>query len=75
MQRREGRTLFPAGDIVGFLECERATRLALRDLQAALDRAEDDASLQLNFLSELKRHGLQFADLASRGIFPREAGD
>ncbi|HXJ52809.1 MAG TPA: TM0106 family RecB-like putative nuclease, partial [Burkholderiales bacterium] len=47
MQNRDGRTLYSAGDLVAFLECEHATTLALQDLAAPLPRAEDDASLQL----------------------------
>ena len=77
MQRREGKTLFSAGDIVGFLECEHATTLALQDLETPLARAKDDDALRLiqdkgfaheaDFLSGLKKQGLRVAEIASDG--------
>ena len=38
MQKRHGKKLFSAGDIVSFLECEHATTLALMDLDERLPR-------------------------------------
>jgi uncharacterized protein len=77
MQKRGGRTLFSAGDVVAFLECEHATTLALTDLETPLPHAEDDESIELiqqkgfaheaGFLSSLKGKGLRVAEIASDG--------
>jgi uncharacterized protein len=44
LQKHHGTTLFSAGDVVAFLECEHATTLALQDLETPLARAQDDES-------------------------------
>ncbi|HEY1287050.1 MAG TPA: TM0106 family RecB-like putative nuclease, partial [Burkholderiales bacterium] len=77
MYKQDARTLFSAGDLVAFLECEHATTLALQDLAAPLARAEDDASLQLiqdkgfaheaAFLEDLKKKNLKLVELPSEG--------
>jgi uncharacterized protein len=77
LQQQHGSTLFSAGDLVAFLECEHATTLALQDLAMPLARAEDDASLQLiqdkgfaheaGFLEKLKERNLKIVELPSEG--------
>lgn len=77
MQRQHGSTLFSAGDLVAFLECEHATTLALQDLATPLARAQDDDSLRLvqdkgfaheaAFLEEQKRKYQRVLELPSRG--------
>jgi hypothetical protein len=47
MQRLGGKSVFSAGDVVAFLECQHATALSLINLDAPLKRAADDASLEL----------------------------
>ncbi len=47
MQTRGGKTLYSAGDVVAFLECEHATSLALVDLVTPLPRAQDDEAAVL----------------------------
>ena len=69
MQRQHGSTLFSAGDLVAFLECEHATTLALQDLATPPARAQDDESLELiqqngfghekGFLSQLRDRGFR----------------
>ena len=44
MQSWNGTTLYSASDLVGFLECEHSTTLALMDLATPLQRATDDES-------------------------------
>ena len=77
MQQQDGQTLFSAGDLVAFLECEHATTLALQDQAARLPRAEDDESLRLiqdkgfahesAFLDSLKKQGLGIIQIPSDG--------
>ena len=77
MQKRSGKTLFSAGDVVAFLECEHATTLALQDLETPLPRAEDDEQLELiqnkgfahesGYLESLKATGLRIAQVPSDG--------
>ena len=77
MQEQDGQTLFSAGDLVAFLECEHATTLALQDQAAPLPRAEDDESLQLiqdkgfaheaAFLEKLRKQKARIAELPSEG--------
>jgi predicted RecB family nuclease len=77
VQEQDGQTLFSAGDLVAFLECEHATTLALQDQAARLPRAEDDESLQLiqdkgfsheaSFLDSLKKQGLGIFEVPSEG--------
>jgi len=77
LQRRNGSTLFSAGDLVAFLECEHAATLALQDLAAPLARAEDDESLQLiqdkgfaherGYLESLRARGLRVVSLPEKG--------
>ncbi|MFL6572068.1 MAG: TM0106 family RecB-like putative nuclease, partial [Burkholderiales bacterium] len=77
MQPQDGQTLFSAGDLVAFLECEHATTLALQDQAAPLARAEDDESLQLiqdkgfsheaSFLDSLKKQGLGIFEVPAEG--------
>src|SRR5688572_29110504 len=87
MHKRDGTTLFSAGDLVAFLECEHATALALTDLETPLPRAESDASLELlqqkgfaheaGFLSTLKSKGLRIAEIPGDGApeaLARETG-
>src|SRR5258707_4990301 len=47
MHRSNGRILFSASDLVGFLECEHFTSLELINLETPLPRAEDDAAAVL----------------------------
>jgi predicted RecB family nuclease len=47
MHRSNGRVIFSASDLVGFLECEHFTSLALINLEMPLPRAEDDAAAVL----------------------------
>ena len=77
MQQQHGSTLFSAGDLVAFLECEHATTLALQDLATPLARAQDDESLQLiqdkgfahesSFLDKQKRNNLRVLELPTDG--------
>jgi hypothetical protein len=72
-----GRTLFSTGDVVAFLECEHATRLALTDLEAPIACAEDDGSVELiqqkgfayeaEFLSSLIEKNLRVVAFAFGG--------
>jgi uncharacterized protein len=80
VQEQDGQTLFSAGDLVAFLECEHATTLALQDQAAPLPRSEDDESLELiqqkgfahgaDILSSMKKQGLRVAELPSDGSTP-----
>lgn len=47
MHRSNGRLLFSASDLVGFLECEHFTSLELINLETPLPRAEDDPAAVL----------------------------
>jgi uncharacterized protein len=77
LQQQHGSTLFSAGDLVAFLECEHATTLALQDLATPLVRAQDDESLRLIqdkgfahealFLEKQKRNNLRVLELPSDG--------
>ena len=77
MQIRHRTTLFSATDLVGFLECEHVTTLALTDLVTPLPRAEDDESAILiqekgyaheaDYLAALKAKGLRVAEIRSDG--------
>jgi len=77
MQIRDGSTLFSATDLVGFLECEHLTTLALVDLVTPLARAEDDEAAVLvqqrgyahekAFLAGLKAGGLRIAEIPRNG--------
>jgi uncharacterized protein len=77
VQRQQGSTLFSAGDLVAFLECEHATTLALQDLATPLARAQDDESLQLiqdkglshekGYLEHLQARGSRIARIPSDG--------
>ncbi len=77
MQTRIGKTLFSASDLVGFLECEHLTTLALLDLVTPLPRAEDDETAVLvqqkgfaheaDFLAALKAQGLRVAEIQAEG--------
>jgi uncharacterized protein len=77
MHIRGGRTIFSASDLVGFLECEHLTTLALTDLVTPLPRAEDDDSAVLvqekgfahesAFLASLKAKGLRVAEIRGEG--------
>ena len=74
MQNRNGTTLYSASDIVGFLECEHSTTLALTDLVTPLQRAKDDESAVLiqdkgyaheaAVLDLFKARGLRVAEIA-----------
>jgi predicted RecB family nuclease len=77
MQTRGSKTLFSATDLVGFLECEHLTTLALTDLVTPLPHAEDDESAVLlqdkgfahesAFLASLKAKGLRVAEIQAKG--------
>ena len=47
MHRSNGRLVFAASDLVGFLECEHFTSLELINLETPLPRVEEDASALL----------------------------
>lgn len=47
MHRSNGRLVFSASDLVGFLECEHFTSLELINLETPLPRVEEDASALL----------------------------
>ena len=75
MHRSNGRILFSASDLVGFLECEHFTSLDLADLETPLPRAEDDPAVLLiqekgrvherQYLERLQATHTQLADLAA----------
>src|SRR5438105_2848785 len=77
MQSRNGTTLYSASDLVGFLECEHSTTLALTDVVTPLQRATDDESAVLiqtkgyaheaAVLDAFKARGLRVAEIADRG--------
>ena len=77
MQTRDGSTLFSATDLVGFLECEHLTTLALTDLVTPLPRAEDDEAAVLvqqrgyahedAFLAALRVGGARIAEIRKNG--------
>ena len=77
MQSRNGTTLYSASDIVGFLECEHSTTLALTNLVTPLQKAKDDESAILiqdkgyaheaAVLDLFKARGLRVAEIADRG--------
>ena len=77
MQNRNGTTLYSASDLVGFLECEHSTTLALTNLVTPLQKAEDDESAVLiqdkgyahegAVLDAFKAHGLRVAEIADHG--------
>jgi hypothetical protein len=47
MQKRDGKILFSASDLVNYLECEHLTALDLRDLETPLPRAAADDQARL----------------------------
>jgi predicted RecB family nuclease len=47
VQIRDGERLYSASDLVGFLECEHLTTIALKDLLMPIPRAADDAAAVL----------------------------
>ena len=77
MQTRGGKTLYSAGDVVAFLECEHATTLALVDLVTPLPRAQDDEAAVLvqhkgfaheaRYFDSLKASASSVAQIASDG--------
>lgn len=75
MYRSNGKLLFSASDLVGFLECEHFTSLQLTDLETPLPRAEDDAAAVLVqekghhherlYLEQLQSSGARVTDLSA----------
>src|SRR5690349_7898423 len=82
MQIHNGTRLFSATDLVGFLECEHLTTLALEDLVERLPRAVDDESAMLvqqkgieheaNYLATLNGSPLRVAEIGKDGGTPAE---
>lgn len=77
MQTSNGHRLFSASDLVGYLECEHLTTLALTSLATPLQRAADDDSARLvqdmgyahegAYLESLKASGMRIHEIAANG--------
>src|SRR5581483_2790893 len=77
MYRSNGRVLFSASDLVGFLECEHFTSLELINLETPLPRVQDDATAVLlqekgheherRYLKRLLDSRTQLTDLSGLG--------
>jgi predicted RecB family nuclease len=74
MQKRDGRILYSASDLVNYLECEHLTTLDLINLDTPLPRTEDSDEAKLiqakgfaheaEFLEELKNQHAQVIDIS-----------
>ncbi len=69
MQRRDGKTIFSASDLVNYLECEHLTTLDLVDLETPLQRADDDAQMKLIQDKGFEHEARYLSDLENAGIF------
>ena len=68
MQKLNGKTLYSASDLVGFLECEHLTTLDLLNLEAPLPKAEDDEQAKLIKKKGLEHEGKYLHDLLEAGV-------
>ncbi len=75
MQKKDGKVLYSASDIVNFLDCEHLTALDLIDLETPLPKAADDEETVLyqkkgmehesSYLEHLKQNTSCFADISA----------
>lgn len=82
MHKSNGRILYSATDLVGFLECEHLTALDLLDLDTPLPRAPEDEQVALiqqkgheherNYVAELRARTGSFVDISQRRGDTRE---
>ena len=77
MQKRGGKLIYSASDLMAFLECQHLTTLNLIDLDTPLDRAASDEQIELiqekgfaheaDFLERLRAAGGNIVELSSEG--------
>lgn len=77
MQKRDGRVLFSAGDLVGYLECEHLTTLGLEHLETPLQKAKADEQMALiqdmgfaheeRYLEQLRAKAVQVVEIGEDG--------
>ena len=76
MHKSNGRILYSATDLVGFLECEHLTTLDLLDLESPLPRAPEDEQVALiqqkgheherAYVEQLRSRPSSFVDISER---------
>lgn len=78
MQKQNGKLLFSASDLAGFLECEHLTTLDLINLETPLPKAQDDDQARLiqkkgfeheaEYLHDLRKAGISVVDVKPAGL-------